>query len=61
MECSEKLIFLLKGSSLNMVVSQGIPLFALEQTGSFPLVRFEWQVEQIHLVLPVLAVLVINA
>lgn len=36
-------------------------LFTLEQTVSFPLVRFKWQVEQIHLVLSILVVLVIHA
>ena len=35
-------------------------LFALEQTSSFPLVRFERQVEQIHLVLSILVVIVIH-
>ena len=33
-------------------------LFVLEQTGSFPLVTFEWQVEQSRLVLSILVVLV---
>ena len=36
-------------------------LFALEQTGGFTLFRFDWQVEQINLVLSILAVLVIYA
>ena len=58
----EKLIFLLKVSILNIVVSQRIPFFfVLEQTSSFPLLRFDWQVEQINFVFSVLAVVVIHA
>ena len=36
-------------------------LFNLEQSISFPLHRFEWQVEQIHFVLFILVVVVIQA
>ena len=36
-------------------------LFTLEQTGGFPLLRFEWQVEKIHFVLSTLTVVVIHA
>ena len=36
-------------------------LFALEQTGSFSLLRFDWQVEQIHFVLSIIALVVIHA
>ena len=36
-------------------------LLSLEQTGSFPLIRFEWQVEQIQVVLSILVVLVVHA
>ena len=35
--------------------------FALEQTGSFSLLRFDWQVEQIHFVLSIIALVVIHA
>ena len=61
MEYVEKLIFLLKVSSLNIVVSQaGNPiLFALGQSGSFPLLRFEWQVEQIQFELSTLVLVVV--
>ena len=34
------------------------PLFALDQSGSFPLLRFEWQVEQTHFVLSILIAVV---
>ena len=36
-------------------------LFALERTSSFPLLRFDWQVEQIYFVLSILAVVVLHA
>ena len=36
-------------------------LLALEQTGNFPSLRFEWQVEQTHSVLSTLVLPVIHA
>ena len=62
MECAEKFIFLLKGVKFKHGGFTGNPiLLSLEQTGSFPLIRFEWQVEQIQLVLSILVVLVVHA
>ena len=59
MEYAEKLIFLLNVSSLDVVVSEGIPiLFAVEQTGSFLLLRFDWLVKQIRFALSIIAVVV---
>ena len=61
MEYTEKLIFLLEVSSLNTGFTGNPILFPLQQTDSFPLLRFEWQVKQIHFVLSILEVLVIHA
>ena len=56
----EKLIFVLKVKLIKHCGFTGYPiLFALEQSGSFPLLRFEWQVEQTHFVLSILVVVVI--
>ena len=36
-------------------------LFTLEQTDSFPLVRFDWQVDQMYFILSTLAVVNVHA
>ena len=51
-----------KGVELKHCGFTGNPiLLALDQTGSFQLIRFDWQVDQIHFVLSILAIVIVHA